>query len=307
MRREFPGQPVKKWSESPLRSHLTPESTVSKIILSDLKPLVDASAERPGEFAYIVIARVIDRSKVHTIERRDVTPEALAAFLPLRDAAVPVTDRQLADAALDWVRFAVAGALGDREKTKIKVSIWSPKGEIQLVSLRVTVTRAPAPSIVVLAPAPSTSPGRKRVGTFVSSNGPTWRAMIAEAEAGGPPVGDVVRVAAKMAEDAEREGVPQLPLSLETMEAMRRSSATGAAPALPSGAEPSVFSRHGGRFVLAGRASVHRQAAAESELERALYRVVGLGLVGVVEVAVDLSSATVSVVSGVAGAIAGAV
>ncbi len=214
MRREIPAGAVRKWSPSPLCSHLTLETTVSAIILSDLKPLLDACEHKSSEFAYVVVARVINRSKADTIERRDVTVEALAAFLPLRDAAEAVTDRQLADAALAWIRVAVCDALGEREKTKLKVTIWRPKGQEQLVSHRVTVVQAPAPEIATARPA---SPRRGR-GAFVSSNGPTWRAMIAEAESAGEPVGDLVRAAAQVAARAESEGVPQRPVSRDTIE-----------------------------------------------------------------------------------------
>ncbi len=254
MRREIPEWPVKKWSPAPLCSHLTLETTVSAIILSDLKPLLDACEHKSSEFAYVVVARVINRSKADTIERRDVTVEALAAFLPLRDAAEPVTDRQLADAALAWVRVAVCAALGDREKTKLKVTIWRPKGQKQLVSHRVTVAQAPAPEIA------TASPRRGRVGAFVSSNGPTWRAMIAEAEAAGEPVGDVVRAAAHVATRAEREGLPQLPVSRETMEVLRRSLGIGTeTPTLFAAERPSTLSRYAGRFLAAARASVQHQ------------------------------------------------
>lgn len=310
MPRELSRQPVKKWSPASLRYHLTPEVSVSAIIVSTLDPLAEACEQRPSEFAYIVIGRVVNRSKADFIERRNVTPEALAAFLPLRDAGVPVSDRQLADAALAWIRCAVTAALGDREETKLRVTIWCPKGQKQLVSHRVTVTRAPDMVTAEVAPLPTAvaaaSQQRGRVGTFISSNGPTWRAMIAEAELGGEPVGELIRGAAHVAEQAERDGVPQLPVSRETIEAMRRSPSTVSALAQSGPDQPSAISRHSGRFLLASRATVQRQQVAETELERALYRVVGRGLVGVVQVAADLSSATASVVGGVAGVVAGA-
>lgn len=260
MRREIPEWPVKKWSPSPLCSHLILENTVSAIILSDLKPLVDACEHRSSEFAYVVVARVVDRSKADTIERRDVTVEALAAFLPLRDAAEPVTDRQLADAALACIRVALCAALGDREKTKLKVTIWGPKGQEQLVSHRVTVVQAPAREIATVRPA------SHRRGAFVSSNGPTWRAMIAEAEAAGEPVGDLVRAAAQVAAKAESNGGPQLPLSRETMEVLRGSTGIGSAATTLFAAErPSTLSRYAGRFLAAARASVQHQRDVDTE------------------------------------------
>ncbi len=311
MRREFPGRADKKWSVSPLRSHLTPELSVSIIVLSSLDSLAKVCARRPGDLAYVVIARVIDRSTVEHIERHDVNADALAGYLPLRDAATSPTDHQLADAALAWIRSAVTAALGDRETTKIKVTIWGPKGQEQLVSKRVTVSRAAAPVTVdpaaAVVIAAGTGQRRGRVNTFLSSNGPTWRAMIEEADAARQPVSELVRGAAHVAEQAERAGVPQLPVSREIMEALRQHPERTAVSALRAAdQQPSVFARDGGQFVRLGRASVQRQEAAESELERVLYRTVGRGLIGVVQAAVEVSSAAVSVVSGVAGVVADA-
>lgn len=255
MRRDRLSHPAKKWSPSPLRYQPTLEVLVSLIILSDLTPLVEACAREPGALAYVVIAQVVDRCKADFIERRDVTPEALAGFLPIRDAAAPVTDLQLADAAVAWVRSAVAAALGDRESTQIKVTFWRPKGTKTLACLRVTVSRAPASaeSGVLLAPVPSSRTGyRSRVGTFISTNGPTWRAMIAEAEAAGEPVSWLIRGAASVAEEAEREGVPQNPVSRETIDALRRSPRRSAVVA--SSPAPSINGASAQRFLLACRA-----------------------------------------------------
>ncbi len=252
MRRELPSHSTKKWSLDSLCFQLTPEVSVSLIILSDLTPLVEACAKEPGALAYVVIARVVDRDKSDRIERRDVTPEALAEFLPLRDAAVPVSDLQLADAAVAWVRSALPATLGDRDETTIKVTFWRPKGTKTLACLRVTVSRAPSASDVVVTPAPPTAPAKRgRVGTFISANAATWHAMIAEAEADGEPVSWLIQGAASVAEAAEREGVPQLPVNRDTIEVLRRSPRL-AVVAAPTGA-PSLNGASAQRFLLARR------------------------------------------------------
>lgn len=301
MRRESSRRATKKWSPASLRFHLTRGVRMSAILLTDLKPLVDACAREPGELAYIVLARVVNRSKADFIERRDVTPEALAAFLPLRDAAVAVTDRQLAEAALAWIRSAIGDALGDRESTKIKVTIWRPKGLKTLVSLRVKVGRAPAPAVEETPPVPSpvlAATKRARTGTFISLNGPTWRAIIAEAEAAGEPVSDLVRSAARIAEEAEREGVPQLPVSREAVEALRRRAQR--APVAASSAAPTLSSANAGPFLLAGRSAAQRADLTETELEHALYGIAGRSLVGLAAVGVELSKVAVDVLGAVA-------
>lgn len=84
MRRERP-HPAKKWLGAPVRCDRTPEATVSDVILSSLKRIMDACEEKPEEFGYVVVARVVDRSRTQYLQRCDVDAEALASFLPIRD------------------------------------------------------------------------------------------------------------------------------------------------------------------------------------------------------------------------------
>ena len=129
------------------------------------------------------------------------------------------------------------------------------------MSHRVTVAQAPAPEIG------TASPQRGRVGPFVSSNGPTWRAMIAEAEAAGEPVGDFVRAAAQVAARAESKGGPQLPVSRETMEVLRGSPwIDSASTPLFAAERPSALSQYAGRFLAAARASVHHQHDVDTDV-----------------------------------------
>jgi len=251
MPRERLCDPAKKWSMCELCFQLTPEVSVSLTILSDLTPLVEACAKEPGALAYVVLARVVDRSKSDFIERRDVTPESLADFLPLRDAAEPVTDLQLADAAVAWVRSALPATLGDRETTTIKVTFWRPKGTKTLACLRVTVSRAPSEPSVEVSPSLAEAAPLYREATFISENGPTWRAMIAEAVAAGEPESWLIRGAASVAEAAERDGVPQLPVNRAMIDVLRGSPRFAAIAARPEG--PTLNGMSAERFLRACR------------------------------------------------------
>lgn len=309
MRRELPRQPVRNWLIAPVRCHHTPEVAVTEISLSNFEGLVAVAKTAPDEFGYVVIGRVIDRSRADPLERKDVDAEALAAFLPLRDASVAPDPAELAEAALAWARMALGKFLGDADELTLKVSIFRPKGIGTLRSRRVVVSRvvqlaAAAPESVPPANVAPCQAAATPSWGLISRNGPTWRRAIREQEAAGVPVSDMLRTAASLAEQAEREGVPQLPVSRETIEALRQSPQLGTVPALPATDQPSILYRKGGQFVSAGRSAGQRQEAVEAELERALYRFAGRSLVGMVDAAADLSSATASLLSGVAGVVA---
>ena len=292
---------TKKWHVASVCCHRTPAVTVTEITLSNFEGLLAMAKTAPGDFGYIVVARVIDRSHAARLERKDVDAEALAAFLSLRDASVPPDPAQLAGAALAWAREALCKHLGDADEVTFKVTIFRPKGIETLRTRHVLVRRVlqSTPSTPESVPA-NAAPNPAAAAPprfYISANGPTWRAAIRAQEAAGVPVSHLLRGAATVAEQAERAGVPQRPVSQETIEVLRRRPLLGAVPALPACEQPSLLHQHGAELMRAGGASVGRTELVETELQRALYGLAGRGLMGVVQVAVDLSSTAASVAS----------
>jgi hypothetical protein len=211
MRREAPVAPAKFWPGPPLLSLRSLEVTVAHVILPNLRRLIEASEKHADDFGYITVARVVNRSRAVVLLRKDVDAEALAAFLPLRDAAVPPTDHQLADAALEWVRVTLADALGEATSIKLKVSIWRHKGSKALASQRVVVERAPgdAPSGAESvggdrAPAPSATPGASAPDAPLPESYPRLRALARSMEAAGKPVPELLRRAFAVADQRQR-------------------------------------------------------------------------------------------------------
>lgn len=282
---------TKKWRVASVRCHRTPAFTVTEITLTNFDGLLDMATTSPDDFGYIVVARVIDRSHAARLERKDVDAESLAAFLSLRDASVAPDPAQLAQAALAWAREALGKHLGDADEVTFKVTIFRPKGFGTLRCRHVLVRRIHHPGTAFpgsVAPAVAgKTPLAAAPSRFsIAENGPTWRAAIRAQEVAGVPVSDLLRGAAHVAEKAEREGAPQRPVLPETLEALRQNPYLGAITTRPAG--------------------LKRAEPAETELERAIYGLVGRSLMGVVQVAVDLSSTAASVASDVAGVVAGA-
>lgn len=301
---------TKKWQVASVRCHRTPAITVTEITLSNFEGLLDVATTSPDDFGYVVVARVIDRSHAARLERKDVDAESLAAFLSLREASVAPDPAQLAQAALAWAREALGKHLGDANEVTFKVTIFRPKGFGTLrcrhvLARRIHQPAAATPEAVPTIVAPATAaaaPPR----FYISANGPTWRAAIRAQEAAGVPVSDLLRGAAHVAEQAERDGVPQRPVSPETIEALLQNPQLGVVTPAPPAAPATMSRQNGAQLVRAGSAAVQRAEPVDTELQRAIYGLVGRSLMGVVQVAVDLSSTAASVASGVAGVVAGA-
>lgn len=297
-------KPTKKWHVASVCCHRTPAVTVTEITLSNFEGLRDMAKSSPDDFGYIVVARVIDRSHAARLERKDVDAEALAAFLSLREASVAP------DPALAWAREALGRHLGDADEVTFKVTIFRQKGVGTLRCRHVLVRRVLKPAAATPEPVLATAaPSRAAAAPsrfYISANGPTWRAAIRAQEAAGVPVSDLLRGAAHVAEQAERAGVPQRPMSPETIEALLQNPQLCVVATAPAAAPGTMNRQNGAQLVRAGSAAVQRAEPVETELERALYGLVGRSLVGMVQVAADVSSAAASVAIGVAGVVVGA-
>lgn len=211
MRRDAPIGPAKFWRGHPLLSLRSLEVTVAHVILPNLRRLIEASEKHADDFGYITVARVVNRCRAVVLVRKDVDAESLAAFLPLRDAAVPPTGRQLAEASLAWVRVALSDALGEATSIKLKVSVWGHKGSKALASQRVVVERAlgDAPSGAKAvggdqAPAPAATPDAGAPEVPRPASYPRLRALARSMEVAGQPVPELLRRAFAVADQEQR-------------------------------------------------------------------------------------------------------
>lgn len=106
------------------------------------------------EIATVVVERVIDRNTNLKVASIDLSPEALAAFLPhggdepaSESPAAPGSALVGADAqqeaVLAWLRHTFAANMPSEPSVKFKVGLWTPKREKLVGSVRVRVTGLP--------------------------------------------------------------------------------------------------------------------------------------------------------------------
>lgn len=117
------------------------------------------------EIATVVVERVIDRNTNLRVASIDLSPEALAAFLPHEGeeptsespagpgGALAGADAQR-EAVLAWLRHTFAANMPSEPSVKFKVGLWTPKREKLIGSVRVRVSGLP--------PAPEPQPPAPR-------------------------------------------------------------------------------------------------------------------------------------------------
>lgn len=152
---------AKIWLPATVPFGTLPESVVSDLVIEGLQPLADVLEKHANELGYIVIQRVLDRHHGLPLARKNVDPRDLAEFLPPHngsDFPAPPTARVLGQAAVAWLRGALAEALGDGQESTFKVILWQPKGSGTQKSGRVTVSRLAANEPTVVPAPASESP-----------------------------------------------------------------------------------------------------------------------------------------------------
>lgn len=106
------------------------------------------------DIAVVTVERVLNRNDNERVASVDLSPEALAAFLPARDAeptpgspertnALQASQEDQREAVLAWLRHTFATNMLGKPSEKFKVGLWKPKREALVGSVRVLVSGMP--------------------------------------------------------------------------------------------------------------------------------------------------------------------